>query len=92
MTGGSPCATALMTRRVAWVRTIAPVKGINIGIQLVMQGVDIVRRGLGDDEQAVRAALEGNLCRCTGYQNIVDAILDVARNAPASCGHEGDRR
>jgi aerobic-type carbon monoxide dehydrogenase small subunit (CoxS/CutS family) len=29
-------------------------------------------------EQEVREALSGNLCRCTGYQNIVDAVLDAA--------------
>jgi aerobic carbon-monoxide dehydrogenase small subunit len=52
---------------------------------MVMHAIDIVRQGLGEDESAIRHALEGNLCRCTGYQNIVDAILDVARNAPASC-------
>ena len=52
---------------------------------MVMQGIDIVRRGIGQDEAAVRQALEGNLCRCTGYQNIVDAIMDIAENAPASC-------
>jgi aerobic-type carbon monoxide dehydrogenase small subunit (CoxS/CutS family) len=31
------------------------------------------------DEQAVRHALSGNLCRCTGYQHIVDAVLLAAR-------------
>jgi carbon-monoxide dehydrogenase small subunit len=30
-------------------------------------------------EEEVRRGLEGNLCRCTGYQGIVDAILEVAR-------------
>jgi aerobic-type carbon monoxide dehydrogenase small subunit (CoxS/CutS family) len=30
-------------------------------------------------EQQVRAAISGNLCRCTGYQNIVSAVLDAAR-------------
>jgi carbon-monoxide dehydrogenase small subunit len=38
---------------------------------------------LGDNpspsEDEVREALSGNLCRCTGYQNIVDAMLDAAR-------------
>jgi len=29
-------------------------------------------------EDEVREALSGNLCRCTGYQNIVDAVLDAA--------------
>jgi carbon-monoxide dehydrogenase small subunit len=31
------------------------------------------------DEAEVREALAGNLCRCTGYQKIVDAVLDAAR-------------
>ena len=30
------------------------------------------------DEPAVRTALSGNLCRCTGYQNIVDAVLEIS--------------
>jgi carbon-monoxide dehydrogenase small subunit len=30
-------------------------------------------------EQEIRAALSGNICRCTGYQNIVDAVLALAR-------------
>ncbi len=59
---------------------------------MVMQGVDIVSRGIGGDETAVRHALEGNLCRCTGYQNIVDAIMDVAANAPGSCRMSGAAR
>jgi aerobic carbon-monoxide dehydrogenase small subunit len=31
-----------------------------------------------EDEDDIRAALSGNLCRCTGYQNIVDAVRDAA--------------
>jgi len=31
-----------------------------------------------DDETEIREALSGNLCRCTGYQNIVDAVRDAA--------------
>ena len=31
------------------------------------------------DEPQVREALSGNLCRCTGYNKIVDAVLDPAR-------------
>ena len=30
-----------------------------------------------DDEHEIREALSGNLCRCTGYQNIVDAVRDA---------------
>jgi carbon-monoxide dehydrogenase small subunit len=38
-----------------------------------------------DDEDDIREALAGNLCRCTGYSNIVDAVRDAAqrmRQAP----------
>ncbi|HZD70309.1 MAG TPA: (2Fe-2S)-binding protein [Actinomycetes bacterium] len=35
-------------------------------------------------DEDVRAGLEGNLCRCTGYQHIVDAILAVAAQRPGS--------
>ena len=45
---------------------------------MIMSALDMIRRGAATDEQAVRAGLEGNLCRCTGYQNIVAAILDGA--------------
>ena len=44
---------------------------------MVMMGVDIARRLPGADEKTVRDELEGNLCRCTGYQGIVEAILSV---------------
>ncbi|MGE3877162.1 MAG: (2Fe-2S)-binding protein [Parvibaculaceae bacterium] len=37
------------------------------------------KRGLPQDESAVRDALSGNICRCTGYQNIVDAVLALSR-------------
>ena len=33
--------------------------------------------GKTGDEESIRHGLEGNLCRCTGYQNIVDAIRSV---------------
>jgi carbon-monoxide dehydrogenase small subunit len=41
------------------------------------------------DEAAVRLALSGNLCRCTGYQHIVDAVLLAAQRAAAG-GPGGD--
>lgn len=53
---------------------------------MIMQGVDIVRRARAGDERTIRGELEGNLCRCTGYQAIVDAIAEVAATDPASCG------
>jgi carbon-monoxide dehydrogenase small subunit len=46
---------------------------------MVMTAVDMIRRHGGNlDEQTVRHELEGNICRCTGYHNIVKAILAAA--------------
>ena len=42
---------------------------------MIMSALDMIRRGDATDGEAVRAGLEGNLCRCTGYRNIVAAIL-----------------
>jgi carbon-monoxide dehydrogenase small subunit len=42
---------------------------------MVMSAVDFAKRNKNPTEQQVRAWLEGNLCRCTGYHNIVKAIL-----------------
>ena len=53
---------------------------------MIMQGIDIVRRGKATDDQTIRNELEGNLCRCTGYQNIVDAISDCARGCASAQG------
>ena len=45
---------------------------------MIMSAIDMVHKGGGSlDEQAVRDGLEGNLCRCTGYHNIVKAVLDA---------------
>jgi carbon-monoxide dehydrogenase small subunit len=42
---------------------------------MVMSAVSMVRRlGHDLDERTIRAQLEGNLCRCTGYHNIVKAV------------------
>ena len=43
---------------------------------MIMSAIDLVQKGGGSlDESAVRDGLEGNLCRCTGYHNIVKAVL-----------------
>ena len=47
---------------------------------MVMTALDLVqRKGFDLDDDTIREELEGNLCRCTGYQNIVRAISDGAR-------------
>ena len=45
---------------------------------MIMAAIDIINRKPNLDEKIVREELEGNLCRCTGYQNIVKSILAVA--------------
>ena len=45
---------------------------------MVMAAISLVEEYPGLDEGGVRHGLEGNLCRCTGYQNIVDAVLAAA--------------
>jgi len=45
---------------------------------MVMAATSLVTEGRAGDEAAVREGLEGNLCRCTGYHNIVKAVLAAA--------------
>ncbi|KQT54812.1 carbon monoxide dehydrogenase [Aureimonas sp. Leaf454] len=55
---------------------------------MIMTAVDMIRRHDGDlDEKTVREELEGNICRCTGYHNIVKAILSAAEKSGS-----GDQR
>ena len=46
---------------------------------MVLAAVSLIEEGRAADEDSVRSALEGNLCRCTGYHNIVQAVLSAAR-------------
>ena len=50
---------------------------------MIMAAVDLIKRKPKLNEQIVREELEGNLCRCTGYQNIVKSILDAAEKVQA---------
>jgi carbon-monoxide dehydrogenase small subunit len=50
---------------------------------MVMAAVSLLRENPTPSEHDIRHALEGNLCRCTGYQNIVRAIEAAAAAAPA---------
>ena len=45
---------------------------------MIMQAVDLLSDNPDPDERAVREGLEGNLCRCTGYQKIFDAVRMAA--------------
>ncbi|MEP0707207.1 (2Fe-2S)-binding protein [Parvibaculum sp.] len=46
---------------------------------MIMTAVDLIRRKPELDEETVRDELEGNICRCTGYHNIVKAILAASQ-------------
>jgi len=45
---------------------------------MIMSAIDLVKQHPNPDESTVRHQLEGNLCRCTGYHNIVKAVQDAA--------------
>jgi len=47
---------------------------------MVMRATELVRRNPSPTEEEVRHGLEGNLCRCTGYHNIVKAVLTAAES------------
>jgi carbon-monoxide dehydrogenase small subunit len=46
---------------------------------MIMAAADLLQRNPDPTEEEVRHGLEGNLCRCTGYHNIVKAVLDAAK-------------
>jgi aerobic-type carbon monoxide dehydrogenase small subunit (CoxS/CutS family) len=50
---------------------------------MVMAAVSLIAEHTSLDEAGVREGLEGNLCRCTGYHNIVKAVLAAAAEAHA---------
>ena len=46
---------------------------------LMVQATHLIERHPGADEAAIRRGIEGNLCRCTGYRKIIDAIALAAK-------------
>jgi carbon-monoxide dehydrogenase small subunit len=48
---------------------------------MIMSAIDLLKVHPKPDEQTIRAELDGNLCRCTGYHNIVKAIKAAAAKA-----------
>ncbi len=51
---------------------------------MIMAAADLLAKKPNPSEEEVREALAGNLCRCTGYHNIVKAVLDAAsKGVPA---------
>ena len=48
---------------------------------MIMSAIELLKRNPDPTEAEVRRWLEGNLCRCTGYHNIVKAVLSVGGDA-----------
>jgi len=46
---------------------------------MIMSALDLVKRNPDPSDAQIREWLEGNICRCTGYHNIVEAVRDGAR-------------
>ena len=51
---------------------------------MIMQSIDLLNENPNPTEEEVRVGLEGNLCRCTGYHNIVKSVLHAAGQGGAS--------
>jgi aerobic carbon-monoxide dehydrogenase small subunit len=51
---------------------------------MIMVAADLLARNGNPSDDEIRHALEGNYCRCTGYQNIVAAIREAAKTMPAA--------
>ena len=49
---------------------------------MVVRGVALLRQGLPETDTKLRREITGNLCRCTGYQGVIDALRRVATAAP----------
>ncbi|NOZ87084.1 MAG: (2Fe-2S)-binding protein [Deltaproteobacteria bacterium] len=60
---------------------------------MVISAVSLLQSNPKPTEEEVRQALSGNLCRCTGYQKIVEAVLDAAEKmGTGKTGNTADKR
>jgi carbon-monoxide dehydrogenase small subunit len=57
---------------------------------MIMAAVDLLGDNPDPDEHEVREGIEGNLCRCTGYQNIVRAVQQAAKEMHGSAAGDPD--
>ena len=59
---------------------------------MIMAAAGLLAENPSPTEEEVRHALEGNLCRCTGYHNIVRAVLDAAKSKSPTLAHQQEVR
>ncbi|MEO8906717.1 MAG: (2Fe-2S)-binding protein [Microbacteriaceae bacterium] len=57
---------------------------------MIMESIDLLNEHPDPDEQTIREGLEGNLCRCTGYHNIVKAVQAAAKAEQAATVSVGE--
>ena len=73
----APRATCTRCRRASGSTTACSAATARPG--MIMAGADLLAKNPDPTEEEVREALAGNLCRCTGYHNIVKAVLSAAK-------------
>lgn len=56
---------------------------------MILSGKSLLERNPNPDEEEIRTAISGNLCRCTGYQKIVEAIKVASEKSNEQSGHLG---
>jgi carbon-monoxide dehydrogenase small subunit len=56
---------------------------------MIMQSIDLLNDNPTPSESEIRSGLEGNLCRCTGYHNIVRAVQTASGQQPTADALEG---
>jgi carbon-monoxide dehydrogenase small subunit len=56
---------------------------------MIMQAIDLLGDNPDPSEAEIREGIEGNLCRCTGYQNIVRAVQAAAQSGAAAAASQG---
>ncbi len=54
---------------------------------MLITACDLIRRGRAGSERNIREGLAGNICRCTGYTNIVTAITEAAKEIAGEVRH-----
>ncbi|NQU65309.1 MAG: (2Fe-2S)-binding protein [SAR324 cluster bacterium] len=78
---GLSAGVALSNLQAAFVRAGAVQCGY-CSPGMILSGTALLRKNPQPTIAEIKKALEGNLCRCTGYNSIIVAVLDAAGNAP----------